>query len=82
MTSSVLRTGDQTLSKSQNATLVDVRCVAEMLDCSARHVYRMADSGQMPRPLKLGSLVRWHLDELTAWIGDGCPSTQAGRTEK
>ena len=28
--------------------LGDVRAVAEKLDCSPRHVYRMADAGRMP----------------------------------
>jgi excisionase family DNA binding protein len=58
--------------------LGDVRVVAAKLDCSPRHVYRMADAGRMPRPLRLGSLVRWDLDELDRWIADGCPSCRKG----
>ena len=34
-------------------------------------VYRLADSGRMPRPLKLGSLVRWRAGEVRQWIADG-----------
>jgi len=60
-------------SELQNAMLVDVRCVAEMLGCSTAHVRRMVKSGQMPRPVKLGSLVRWRREELDAWIENGCP---------
>ena len=55
------------------ATLIDVKEVAEKLGCSTRHVYRLADSGRMPTPVKLGVLVRWVLPELDAWIADGCP---------
>jgi hypothetical protein len=39
--------------------LGDVRAVAEKLDCSPRHVYRLADAGRMSPPLRLASLVRW-----------------------
>jgi excisionase family DNA binding protein len=43
------------------------------LGCSTRHVYRLADSGRMPRPIKLGSLVRWPRVVIEQWINDGCP---------
>ena len=63
------------------AVLLDVRAVSELLgSCSTRHVYRLADAGRMPRPVKLGSLVRWRRAELEAWINAGCPTQQpAGR---
>lgn len=39
-----------------SAELLDVRSVAARLGgCSTRHVYRLADAGRMPRPIKLGS---------------------------
>jgi len=41
------------------AALLDVKAVAALLRCSERHVYRMADAGKMPAPVKLGALVRW-----------------------
>jgi excisionase family DNA binding protein len=56
--------------------LGDVKAVAAKCACSVRHIYRMADSGRMPRPIKLGSLVRWDLDELDRWIESGCPSVR------
>lgn len=59
------------------AELLDVNDVALLLGgCSTRHVYRLADAGRMPRPLRLGSLVRWRRTELAAWIASGCPSQQ------
>jgi len=54
--------------------LGDVKVVAGKLSCSCRHVYRLADSDRMPRPLRLGALVRWDLDELDRWIEAGCPN--------
>jgi excisionase family DNA binding protein len=46
------------------------------LGCSTRHVYRLADSGRMPRPIKLGSLVRWPRAVIEQWIADGCPNVR------
>lgn len=62
-----------------NAGLLDVRGVAAMLHCSSRHVYRLADSGKMPRPLKLGQLCRWSRAQLGQWIADGCPPVRSVR---
>lgn len=53
--------------------LIDVRAVAALLDCSARHVYRLSDADRMPRPVKLGALVRWRRQELLDWLAASCP---------
>ena len=55
------------------AILLDVKTVARLLSCSSRHVWRMADSGDMPRPVKLGSLCRWSRLSIDDWISKGCP---------
>jgi len=60
-------------STSQHSALIDVNAVALMLSCSPRHVYRLCDAGRMPRPVRLGSLVRWDRSVIEAWIADGCP---------
>lgn len=54
--------------------LLTVKEVAEMLGLSERTVYRLADAGNMPRPVKLGAAVRWRRNELERWIDDGCPN--------
>jgi len=59
--------------------LLDVRAVATMLDCSPRHVYRLADAGRLPGPIKLGALVRWHRSELADWLAAGCPTVRTAR---
>lgn len=53
--------------------LIGVDKVAELLVCSPRHVYRLADSGRLPRPRKIGHLVRWSVGEIRKWIEEGCP---------
>jgi excisionase family DNA binding protein len=62
------------------AAMLGVQDVADLLKCSRRHVYRMADAGKMPRPIKLGTLVRWRRRDLDQWLSDGCPPIRrAGR---
>ena len=56
------------------SAMLNVQGVSALLGCSVRHVYRMSDSGRMPRPVKLGSLVRWRRMSILAWIDAGCPS--------
>ncbi len=62
-----------------SAKLLDVQAVAELLGCSPRHIYRLADAGRMPAPVKLGSLVRWKLSgpgSISEWLDQGCPASR------
>jgi len=61
------------------AALLDVQAVAELLTCSPQHVRRMADAGRMPRPVRLGSLLRWRRCDLDGWLNAGCPSCRQDR---
>jgi len=74
MTTSIKFLGDNPLETS--AALIDVRQLAELLKCSVRHVYRMADAGALPKPRRLQSLVRWSRREIEEWISAGCPKAQ------
>jgi excisionase family DNA binding protein len=65
-------------SATPGRKLGDVNVVAGKLSCSTRHIYRLADAGRMPAPLRLGTLVRWELDEIDRWIAAGCPSCRKG----
>jgi excisionase family DNA binding protein len=63
-----------------SSALLDVRAVAALLDCSPRTVYRLADAGKLPSPVRLGALVRWPRSTLDKWLADGCkPVRQPGR---
>lgn len=64
--------------RSADAELLDVQCVASMLNCSIRHVYRMTDEGRLPTPVKLGALVRWPRADMMRWIAAGCPRQIGG----
>ena len=60
--------------------LLDKRAVAALLLCSIRTVDRLADAGKMPRPVRVGALVRWRPEELAQWLADRCkPVRTAGR---
>lgn len=52
--------------------LLNVQELAALLKCSTRTVYRLSDGGLLPRPRKLGALVRWSSAEVHEWIAGGC----------
>jgi excisionase family DNA binding protein len=57
-----------------------VRAVASLLNCSPRTIYRLSGAGHMPKPVRLGALVRWRRQAIEAWLSDGCrPCRTAGR---
>ncbi len=62
---------------AESPALLDVKAVAARLDVSTRTVYRLADAGQMPKPRRLGVLVRWSVAELDEWIAGGCKPVRA-----
>ena len=51
--------------------LLQAMDVAEKLSCSVRNVYRLADSGRLPKPIKVGSLNRWRCEDIEQWIECG-----------
>jgi excisionase family DNA binding protein len=61
-----------TTSVQELSALLDVRQLSRMLGISARSCYRLADRGAMPRPRRLGALVRWSRSEIESWLADGC----------
>jgi predicted DNA-binding transcriptional regulator AlpA len=47
--------------------LYDVRDVSDRYSLSTRTIYRMIDAGAFPKPIKCGSLNRWHINDLKKW---------------
>ena len=60
--------------------LIEIDSIAQMLKCSTRHVRRLVDSGRIPRPIKLGTLLRWIKSDIDRWFIAGCPSCRKGGT--
>jgi predicted DNA-binding transcriptional regulator AlpA len=54
--------------------LMSVRDVAELLKCSSHHVYMLKTYGKIPKPIKLGRILRWRRGVIEKWIEEGCPS--------
>ena len=72
---------DARLPKEQpvEPVMLTVTGVATLLACSPRTIYRLVDNGRMPPPVRLGSLVRWRREAISAWIAAGCPNSRKVR---
>lgn len=53
--------------------LIDKKSAAKLLKLSDRTIWAMANEGRMPKPIKIGRLVRWGFEELQAWVNAGGP---------
>lgn len=59
-----------TTAKSESLLLTAPQ-VSELLGISTRHLWRMADSGQFPRPISLGlKLKRWSRSVVERWLAE------------
>lgn len=67
----------QDLSSIEQPAMLTAADVATLVRCSIRTVYRLADQGSIPKPVRLGRLIRWPREPFERWIADGCP-TPAG----
>jgi excisionase family DNA binding protein len=57
------------------ALLIDVREVANLTSLGDRTVWRLAQSGRLPLPLKVGGRRLWSRLAIEKWIQSGCPRT-------
>jgi predicted DNA-binding transcriptional regulator AlpA len=73
------RSTEQDVVAAQPAVLLGIKAVADLLDCSVRHVHRLRDGGKMPQPVRLGSLVKWRRMEIEQWVASGCPNCRRSR---
>jgi predicted DNA-binding transcriptional regulator AlpA len=56
-------------STNPNIQLLTAKAVAKMLSLSPRTVWRYRSSvAKFPRPIKIGSAVRWHLSDIEKYI--------------
>jgi len=69
----------QTEQSPPQAALLTTDDVARLLNCSPRSIRRLADQGSVPRPVKIGGLLRWPREVVERWIADGCPAVATGR---
>jgi predicted DNA-binding transcriptional regulator AlpA len=68
------------ISEDQNIKLADsakplvyvAGDIAGKLLVSEKQVRRWGDSGAMPKPIRLGRIVRWNAQVIDDWIAGGC----------
>lgn len=48
--------------------------LARELSISTRSLDRLASSGRLPMPVRLGGAVRWRRADIAEWIEAGCPA--------
>ena len=60
----------------EDQLLISAATLALKLEVSKRTLQRMRDRGAVPKPVYLGRLVRWRLDEVNQWIAAGCPAVE------
>lgn len=53
--------------------LVNAADLAKLLGIGLRTLRSHDSAGKLPRPVRIGGAVRWHLDEIRGWIDAGCP---------
>jgi excisionase family DNA binding protein len=80
--------GDETTSTGQEEprrggtaslpVLLTVDDLAAILRCSPRTVHRLVERGRVPRPCRLGSLLRWTRAQVDEWVARGCPDCRGG----
>jgi len=61
------------LAPSAAAIMLTIDGVAAMLACSPRTVHRLVDTGRIPRPVRLGGMIRWPREPFERWVAQGCP---------
>lgn len=68
----------QDASPAATTVLMTINQVAKILGCSTRHVRRLVDANRIPRPIKLGALLRWIKTDVDCWLAAGCPNCRKG----
>jgi len=65
----------------QEHCLIDVGELAKMMSLSPRTVWRLANCGKLPAPLKIGGSRRWKRQSIIDFIEGGCKpeATKGGR---
>lgn len=54
--------------------LVDADAAAAMCSMHRATWYKKTASGQTPKPVRIGGVVRWRKAEIEEWIAAGCPA--------
>jgi excisionase family DNA binding protein len=50
------------------SVLVRAKEIAAFLGCSPKHVRRLSERGEFPKPVKAGRLLRWTRQSVENWL--------------
>jgi len=53
--------------------LINASQFAGLLQVSSRTLWRMLSAGRLPKPIRVGGIVRWRVCEVKGWVAEGCP---------
>lgn len=54
-------------------SLIGVESFAQLMDVSPRTIRRRLTENKVPKPIRLGRLVKWLRKEVEEWIAAKCP---------
>ena len=53
---------------------VNIHGFADLVQRSVASLHRDNAAGRLPRPVRIGTSVRWRVSDIEAWLARGCPS--------
>ena len=59
--------------------LFTIKEMAAKLKISPRSIYRLEDSGKLPKSIKIGASRRWIAKVVDEWFDAGCPTIRVSR---
>lgn len=63
-----------------DVTLLSAKCVADLLGVHPRSVWRMAQTGEIPQPIRLSErVVRWRLSDLRDYLDEKAAGARSAR---
>lgn len=57
---------------NQDCQLLSAKAVAKMLSTSVRTIWRYRSSGAIPKPVTVGSSIRWKLSDIKLFLKCNC----------
>lgn len=57
----------------EHQRLVSANWPAKYLWVSRATLFRFRAAGRMPKPVKVGGIVRWRIEDVRVWVDAGCP---------
>lgn len=59
--------------------LIDIKCLAVLLNRSVASLERDQAAGRLPAPVRIGSSKKWRRADIEVWVAAGCPARATAR---